>query len=383
MAVASALQGLSDCERQDLFLNILIAHTNTTEHPSSSLKWLADSVDSLHGYEVSNQQLEHLQELELNKDFSEFFESRLYHLLNYEENSAEWQSKLKKIIFHLIKTKEDFLNPEEFRYKYDAAFITALYSPEFEAVLALSSNWTQIIHHEDPAIYYEADIEFEGKSKKILAAYADQMGMVACAAISMKVVMKFRPKYIFLTGISAGIKNKNVNYGDILVADFCWDYNSGKITQFKVDAEDEGVTVSHMKFEAEPRYIPLRSSLKNKFLQFVNDKDILHRIKTEWGGQPHPHELAAFIGPLASGSNVVASSLKMNEIKGQNRKLIGIEMEAYALYYVCTQIFESKIIPIVIKSICDFGDEEKDDKYQKYSAYTSVQFSKHFLFKYL
>ncbi|CAD0051425.1 unnamed protein product, partial [Aureobasidium pullulans] len=91
IAVASALQGLSDCERQDLFLNILIAHTNTTEHPSTSLNWLADSVDSLHGYDVSNQQLEHLQELELNKDFSAKAVFDYIHALSdCYETQADW-----------------------------------------------------------------------------------------------------------------------------------------------------------------------------------------------------------------------------------------------------------------------------------------------------
>ncbi|THY40361.1 hypothetical protein D6C99_08227, partial [Aureobasidium pullulans] len=91
IAVASALQGLSDCERQDLFLNILIAHANTTEHPSTSLNWLADSVDSLHGYDVSNQQLEHLQELELNKDFSTKAVFDYIHALSdCYETQADW-----------------------------------------------------------------------------------------------------------------------------------------------------------------------------------------------------------------------------------------------------------------------------------------------------
>jgi hypothetical protein len=45
---------------------------------------------------------------------------------------------------------------------------------------------------------------------------------------------------------------------------------------------------------------------------------------------------------------VIASNTRINEIKLQNRKLLGIEMEAYGIYYACTQIFESRITPIVI-----------------------------------
>jgi nucleoside phosphorylase/CheY-like chemotaxis protein len=320
---------------------------------------------------------------ELNNEFSDFFESRLFHLLMYKSSSNEWKSKLKKIIFHLVKLKEDFLSPTEFRYKYDAVFITALFAPEFEAVLELSENWTKISHSDDPSLYYETTITENGKSKKILAAFAEQMGMVGCCAICMKVILKFRPQYIFLTGITAGIKKENVYYGDVLIADLCWDYNSGKIVEFEVNQKDGEQTFRDIKFEPEPKSIPLKSSIKNKLLEFTKNKEVLFQIKNNWNGVSIPNELNAYLGPLATGSHVIASSRKVNEIKEQNRKVIGIEMEAYALFYACNQIFESKITPIVIKSICDFGDELKDDKYQKYASYTSVQFAKNFLFLYL
>ena len=319
---------------------------------------------------------------DLNPKFSDFFEERLYYLLNYEKSSNEWKSRMKKAIFHLLKLKEDFLSPVEFRYKYDAAFVTALYTPEFQAVLKLSNDWTPINHSDDPSLYYETTITQDGKTKRILASFADQMGMVACTAICMKIMMKFKPQYIFLTGISAGVKKENVNYGDILVADLCWDYNSGKIVEFKVVDSDGEQTIPNIKFEAEPKSLSIKTSIKNRLLEFINNKDILYLIRKEWTGVSH-NDLSAFMGPLATGSQVVASNQRINEIKMQNRKLIGIEMEAYGLYYACTQIFDSKITPIVIKSICDFGDETKNDLYQKYSAYTSVQFAKHFLFLYL
>jgi nucleoside phosphorylase len=38
------------------------------------------------------------------------------------------------------------------------------------------------------------------------------------------------------------------------------------------------------------------------------------------------------------------------------------------------------IIPIVVKSVCDFGDNKKNDKWQKYAAHTSAQFIFHMIF---
>jgi nucleoside phosphorylase len=239
---------------------------------------------------------------ELHSRYADFFEKRLFHLLNHEQKSNEWKSKLKKIVFHLVKLKEDFLSPSEFRYQYDAAFVTALYKLEFEAVLQLSSSWNKITHNEDPTIYYETTVEEDGKSKRIIAAFADQIGVVASTALCMKLIIKFKPKYIFLTGITAGLRNNKINYGDILVADLCWDYNSGKITEFKVINQKEEQKFSDMKFEPEPKSLPMKASIKNKLIEFSNDKLLLFQIKNEWKGETIANDLSAFVGPLASGS---------------------------------------------------------------------------------
>ncbi len=38
---------------------------------------------------------------------------------------------------------------------------------------------------------------------------------------------------------------------------------------------------------------------------------------------------------------------------------------------------------LIIKSVCDFADNEKSDKYQKFAAYTSCEFAKLMYEKYL
>jgi len=52
-------------------VDVLLAHTNTSEHPSSRVHWLTDLVDSLHGYdELPPDQVSALQTLEDQRDFS-------------------------------------------------------------------------------------------------------------------------------------------------------------------------------------------------------------------------------------------------------------------------------------------------------------------------
>ena len=44
--------------------------------------------------------------------------------------------------------------------------------------------------------------------------------------------------------------------------------------------------------------------------------------------------------------------------------------------YAVKQAPAPRPMGLVIKSVCDYADEEKSDQYQKFAAYTSAQFAK-------
>ena len=60
------------------------------------------------------------------------------------------------------------------------------------------------------------------------------------------------------------------------------------------------------------------------------------------------------------------------------RKLIGIEIEAYAGHQACKDAVASAPIYLCLKSICDFA-ENKDDAWQPYAAFTAAQLCYRFL----
>ena len=84
---------------------------------------------------------------------------------------------------------------------------------------------------------------------------------------------------------------------------------------------------------------------------------ILHRPKTEVRNIP--------------GASVVGDPEMTKLIIEQHRKLMGIEMESYGVLAAA----EESPLPLPeafsIKSVSDFGDDDKSDAYQKYAAYTS------------
>ncbi len=66
-------------------------------------------------------------------------------------------------------------------------------------------------------------------------------------------------------------------------------------------------------------------------------------------------------------------------IRSQHRETVGVEMEAYG--FAAASSLSGKVAPkwIVIKSVCDFADPEKNNGWQKYAAYTSAPFAFRFL----
>ncbi|KAF7592412.1 hypothetical protein BBP40_000260 [Aspergillus hancockii] len=62
-SIASTLQGLIPPKRNDLYLSILIAEPNATTRPTWTSTWTRRLVDDLHTYNISSQELTHLQNL--------------------------------------------------------------------------------------------------------------------------------------------------------------------------------------------------------------------------------------------------------------------------------------------------------------------------------
>ncbi len=75
---------------------------------------------------------------------------------------------------------------------------------------------------------------------------------------------------------------------------------------------------------------------------------------------------------MASCASVIADPAVVEEIAVHARKLIGMDLETYAVYYAGRACPHPKPDVISLKSVCDFADEDKDDTFQNYAAYTSA-----------
>lgn len=299
---------------------------------------------------------------DMKPQYEKRFHKNLNHLIDYQEESFNWKDQLKNFIWRLIEKEDAFFKNRTIKYNFDIAILTAT-DKEFNAVKRLSENWEKHVIPNDSSIYLETLFKRHDKTFKVIATYAPQMGMNACATLSMKLINNFRPRYLFMTGISASIKNNDHHgFGDIIVFDETWDGGAGKITE-----DDDGNSI----FLQEANHLRLDVDIREKFRGLKENKDLLRKIKDEWQSEKPNTELQIHVGSAASVAGVVENQAVINELKSHDRKLLAIDMEAFALYYCSINCCNPKPIPIVLKSISDFANTNKNDRYQSYASYTS------------
>lgn len=306
------------------------------------------------------------------QEAEEIFSEQLLSIVKYEDSSSDWSTKIYSYLERIVNTKKSDNFTIRKSYDYDLAIICALDNVELESIKNLSANWSEHIVPNDSTVYYTCNFNNGSKNIKVVAAACPQMGMPAASVLAMKLIHNFTPNYLVMTGIAAGVRGNN-NLGDILVADPSWDYGSGKIE----DCDGEPT------FFPDPQPIRLDADLKSILTKISSNHVLLNEIRNAWPADKPATSLNLHIGPVASGSAVLAHSSIVDTIKRHNRKLIGIEMETYGVLYAAINCVKPRPIAFSLKSVCDFADSEKADNFQRYAAFTSAKLLYHLATEYL
>lgn len=290
-----------------------------------------------------------------------------FHLLKSSSEEDSWLTTIVRLCTHAssylsqIKTEDDNV--------CDVAIVTALSHNELAAVLSGGPQWQQLTLPNDPAIYHEATLETSSGLKRIIATSSPRMGMAAASSVATKVCLKFSPQYLVMTGIAAGIKEKGVQFGDILAGDPCWDWGNGKLT------EVDGVSI----FQPAPHQVALSAAIRAKLQHCRDQNKYVSEIYQNWLAPKPTTPLRLHIGPVASGAVVLEDPETLESIRRQHRETIGVEMEAYGVMASQEIASSEGTVPIVLKSVCDFANREKNDDWQSYASYTSAHFALEFI----
>jgi CheY-like chemotaxis protein len=112
-------------------------------------------------------------------------------------------------------------------FRSDVLIVVALETPELQAVLSLPYAWQDSKVRFDDSRYFRAKYESEEAAFDAVCVAASDKGLSSAAIAATKGIQAFRPRYVVMVGICAGVKGR-VNIGDIVVADPSWDWGSGK-----------------------------------------------------------------------------------------------------------------------------------------------------------
>ena len=301
---------------------------------------------------------------------SQVFHTNLWSLIYYDATSEEWAEQIsRKIKYVGVSLRAGHIS----EYQSDVCVLTALHSPELEALLRLNWNWQALQRDGDATAYYEGSLLKGERRLRVIAASATQMGMTASAVLATKMIHTFHPKVIAMIGICAGVRGTS-NYGDVLCVDPCWDWGSGKFV------EKDGRT----DFLQAPSQARLDNFLKSNATELSRDQGVWDQIKREWQAGVVPQEsLRMQIGPLASGGSVLSDMTTSATVREQHRNLRGIDMEAYSVFAAAAESVLPQPKAIAFKSVVDYADPEKDDRFQAYAAYTSARALEAFVLRYL
>jgi nucleoside phosphorylase len=184
-----------------------------------------------------------------------------------------------------------------------------------------------------------------------------RMGLVNMAITVAKAIEVFQPKMVAMSGICAGVAGE-AKFLDIVIGEFCWEYQTGK---FKDN-----------KFQQEPYQAPVSNDLKVPLEQICENVEFLESLKSGLYNS-ELEESRLRLGPISSGSAVIADISKMNDISVQHRKWAALEMEMYAFYEAAAQSL-SRPIFFGAKSVVDMGDSAKGDSLHNSACILSARF---------
>jgi nucleoside phosphorylase/CheY-like chemotaxis protein len=270
-------------------------------------------------------------------------------ILYIDPTLEEWKQSLKQLIAKIYSSKT-------FNHDVDVCFITALRSPELSEICKLPCNWSEEISLGNGMVYRKGIFLLGEKNIRVICLHCPQMGIVSSTLTTRIAIEIFKPRLMIMTGICGGIDGQ-VAIGDVILAEKSWDWQSGKWL-------DNGhFEIAPDQKDASGELISLARKSEGKLVE-------LHR---KFYGERPAVPSVLHVGPMVSGSAVVADPTMHERFISQHRKSMGIDMECYGVYFASSLSLEPKPKFICIKSVSDLANREKSNNFQQYCSYLSAQ----------
>lgn len=289
-------------------------------------------------------------------------EGNIHKAIYYDSTNNQWEIILHQCLEIAIAIISNTVVHR--LYDYDIAVICAL-EEEMKVIKEDLSDVKEVKVDCDDDIYFGGYFMEEDKKIRVVISTANQMGMVAATSLTTKMINNFTPKYMVMTGITGGTKPDKMNYGDVIVAVCSWDYRAGK----DIRKEDQAKHLNTINA------IDIDTGMINYCRCLAREKELLNDIKDSFNDGAKPqNDLQLLLGPIVSGASVVTDpQIVQDVLENQHREVLGIEMEIYGMYYAASWALKPHPRIVAMKSVSDFANSKKGDKYHSYASYTSAK----------
>jgi nucleoside phosphorylase len=233
----------------------------------------------------------------------------------------------------------------------EVAIIAALYEDEFTSL-------KEFLEDEEPVFGFETMkiAKLKNSDKRVLIDFQTKMGMVEATFLSTLILSRFPIKYLIMVGVCGGRSSKGINLLDIIIPNKVFDYQTGKYENGEFKPYLRSCNINNKKaigssdeiLEAIKAYVntPLKAKCKG----------IKIRTRT-----------------LACGNVVVKTDGYLEDVVSAfDEETEGIEMESFGVARTTELLEDKKVIPIIIKSVMDFTEKNKNDKDKSNAAYFSA-----------
>lgn len=279
-----------------------------------------------------------------------------------EEDSGIWEQQIKDRIQYTLRSARARQRSLNRHFDYDVAIITALdkelapYLELFDLADLKAFTGAKEFLFKDMGDHVRRGVAFSiGRS-----------GQPSAASATQAILTQFKPALVVMTGFCGGFEKK-AELGEVLIAESVFDWDYGKWL-------GQG---SSATFAARPEPIVLRDTAAHQMARvLVQEQDrilqpLMGKVSSLSSGRITQSQIK--LGPIASGSAVVAEASVIARIKGLNEALLGVDMEAYGFLYSATRTPVKKPECLHLKAVSDHADRAKDDRDQVACSYLSAK----------
>lgn len=306
-------------------------------------------------------------------EFDADFQSLVTRVLHIAPGEHRWRQDLGGFLVylrHITSARES--------NDFDICVLNALRAPELSGLLAA---WKPRLGAEQllgrNITYQTGVISLDGVERRLVCAHLAQMGPVASTHAATTLLSEFRPRIMLMTGICGGFAD-HVNIGDLVVAEKSWDWQAGKWKDGGAAPAEAQTTNDQNDVIDRGLHAHLETALDQRDAspELIADARALDRniaaIHDSYQGAKPEMVPKLVVGPMVTGSSVVASTDIQKLFREQHRKMVGVDMECYGLYYAAQLHGGSPVKVICIKSVSDLADRAKGDDFQAYCSYMSA-----------